>query len=188
MHHALFMGVLQTQGRLTHIVAGVRDRQRTFFLQHILQVGPFHEIHDQNPQLTGAVGVERPDDVGMIELGGGTNLAIEAFQGTRVVEEGLVDDLEGNQNLHEAMLRLVDDAHTAAAQFAEDEEFGVIGQFGRQVGGGAAFGVGSGLDGSRGGFAGELPGSPAGNCVPDPAGLAARTRPMKLSGPAFSTA
>ena len=98
-----------------------------------------------SPSLHGAVG---GDHVGMAELGRRANFTQEAFDGAGTIEQRLVDDFEDFEPVHELVLGQVDDAHAAAAQFAEDLILRIGGQFGRQIGDG-------GLAGGRG-FLGRL--------------------------------
>ncbi len=128
--HPLLVGMLQSQGRLPDIVAGVRQRQRSLLLQDVEQTGTLDKLHHQQTQLSGLLRIQSTHDVRMDQAGSGPDLAVEAFQSFGVVQQRLVDDLEGDCHLHETMFGLVDDSHAAASQFLDDAELGMLRQFG----------------------------------------------------------
>ena len=62
------------------------------------------------------VGVEGADDVGVVELGGGADLAVEAANGVGVVQPLLADELQGDDLAELPVAGLEDLAHAALAQ------------------------------------------------------------------------
>ena len=126
--HAVLVGVLQAQGRLVDEVAGVGHRQRPAGLDQLRQVEALDVLHGQDEALAEAEGRVGGDDVGVVELGRGADLAEEAVEHAAAVDEVAADDLEHLLAAHERVLGQVDDAHAAAAQLAEDLVIGVVGQ------------------------------------------------------------
>ncbi len=125
--HLLLEGVLQAQRRLSDVVAGVGDRQRTLPLDQpgeILSLDVLHGEGQHFARLDGAVG---RDDVGVVEPGRRADLAQEALRRAGTIQQGLVHDFEHFQAVHELISGQVDDAHTAAAQFAKDFVLRVVG-------------------------------------------------------------
>ena len=121
-------GVLQAQGRLVHVVAGIGHRQRPAGLDQLRQVEALDVLHGQHEALTHAEGRIGGDDVGVVELGRVADLAEEAVEDAAAVDEVAADDLEDLLAAHELVLRQVDDAHAALAKLAEDLVIRVVGQ------------------------------------------------------------
>ena len=126
-------GVLQAQRRLADEVAGAGHRQRPLLLQQLGQAHPLDELHDEEVQVAGLVGVVGAGDVLVVELAGGADLGVEAGQRVGVVQDGGADDLQRDGLLHDAVFGQVDDAHAAATQLAHDAELRVVRQFRRHV-------------------------------------------------------
>ena len=61
-------------------------------------------------------------DVGVVQLGGGLGLVLEALQVPRVQGRSERQHLERDDAAQRKLDRLVDDAHAAAADFADDAE------------------------------------------------------------------
>ena len=80
MHHAVLVGVWQSAGRLQDAVHGLVERQRPLLLDERREVGAVDVLHHQEVRAAGFVGVVGGDDVGMFELGGGFDLALEPPQ------------------------------------------------------------------------------------------------------------
>jgi hypothetical protein len=118
--HAALEGMLEAQGRLADVVTGVRHRQWALPLEHVGQAQPRHELHDEHVQVARLLRVVGGDDIRVGQLGRGLDLAAEALQGVGVGEYGPVDHLDGNLPVHRSLLRLVDDAHAALAQLAQE--------------------------------------------------------------------
>jgi len=65
----------------------------------------------------------------MGQLRGGPDLAVEALKRFRAPEQALVDDLDRHRPVHEAVPALVNDAHAAAAELADEGVLRVVRQF-----------------------------------------------------------
>ncbi len=65
-----------------------------------------------------------PQQVGMVEGGGGARLALEAFEGVGLGGELFRQELEGHGAPEPRVLGLVDDAHAPAAQLLDDAVVG----------------------------------------------------------------
>ena len=96
MNHAALEGVLQAERRLPGVVARLVHRQRPGLLDQLGQIDAGHVFHDEQMGAVDLIGVEGANDVRMVELGGGANLAVEAAHGVGVVEAFLADELEGD--------------------------------------------------------------------------------------------
>ena len=72
------------------------------------------------------------DDVGVLKLRRGADLAQESLEHALAVQEVRADDLEHLLPAHHPVLGQVDDAHAAAAQLAEDLVVRMLGQARRQ--------------------------------------------------------
>ena len=125
--------MLQSQGRLPHIVAGVQDRQPLPPPHEVVQVFPLYIFHDQKVQAANLVGVEGTNDIRMVQFGSSSYLAVETRQGIRVCQDAGVDYLDGDRPVHDLVDRQVDHAHAATPQLADDAIFRVVNQFRRQV-------------------------------------------------------
>jgi hypothetical protein len=133
MNHALLEGVLQTLRRLLNIEAGMRHRQRSVRFHHggeVLALDVLHGEDQQIAQLQSAVGGNHVD---VVELGRRADLPQETFDRAGPIQQRFGDDLEDFEAVHQLVLGQVDDAHAAAAEFAEDLVLRVVGQLRRQV-------------------------------------------------------
>ena len=93
--HAVLVGVLQAQRRLVDEVAGMGHRQRPARLDQLGQVvGPRRTPWRRRGSRRHADGRVGGDDVGVMELGRGADLAEEALEHARAVHEVRADDLE----------------------------------------------------------------------------------------------
>jgi len=63
-------------------------------------------------------------DVGVVEGGGGSRLALEPLQGDPVVEELLGQELQGHPTTQTRVLGLVDHAHSAPTEPVQDAVVG----------------------------------------------------------------
>ena len=79
------MRVLQAERRLTHVIAGLRQRQRAPLLDQPFQRHAIHIFHDQVMGVAGMVGIEHLDDIGMIQAGGGLGFAAKTAHGFYVL-------------------------------------------------------------------------------------------------------
>ena len=118
---AALTGVLQSLRCLEGIIARLVHRQRPIPCYQLRQVGPLHVLHDEQMRTIYFVGVEGADDVRVVELGGGADLALEAAHRVGVVEAFLADELEGDDVTELPVAGLEDLAHAARAQpFQQD--------------------------------------------------------------------
>ena len=69
MDQTMFESVLQTEGRLPHIVAGFRHRQRSSLHHHAVQAQSRHVLHGEKVQIAGLFGIVGQGDVRMRESG-----------------------------------------------------------------------------------------------------------------------
>ncbi len=141
--HAALVGVLQAERRLPDVLARFGERQRPLALQIGGKTFALDELHDEEVQTAGLVGVEGGDDVRVLQLRRRPHLLLEALHAGRVVDQGWIDDLERDQALHPPVFRLVDGAHAALAEQGQHAVARVVGQFRRHEGGGRR------IDGSR---------------------------------------
>ena len=85
---------------------------------------PFEKLHGDEGLALVLVDVVDGADVGVVEGGGGTRLALEAFPGLVTREQPLGEELESHLSPQARVLGLVDDAHAPAAQLLEDAVVG----------------------------------------------------------------
>jgi len=91
----------------------------------LLERLPLHQLHhDEGVALVLGDLVDHAD-AGVIEGGGGARLPLESLERLGVVRQLVGQQLEGHATLEAHVLRLVDDAHAAAAEPAQDP---VVGQ------------------------------------------------------------
>jgi hypothetical protein len=131
VHHAAGVRVLEPQGRLPGVVAGPRHRQRTLRGDDPVQRDARDVLHDQEVRLAGLLGVVGGHDVRVGQAGRGPDLLAEAAHRLGPAHQRGVDDLEGDQAVHQAVPRLVDRAHAARAQARQDLVARVVRQGGR---------------------------------------------------------
>ncbi len=127
MDHPLFVGVLQAQGGLAHVLAGQAHRQRAFRRDQAVQVGALDVLQDQERVAAGLAGVEDGDDVGVDEPGRGPRLLLEAANGFGGGEPVAAQHLEGDHTVEAQVAGLEDLAHAAAPQPPQDFEPGDVG-------------------------------------------------------------
>jgi hypothetical protein len=113
---AALEGVLQPQRRLPGVGAGQVNGQRAFLLDQPAEVGPLDEFHDEEVGAAGLVRVVGVDDVRVVELGGGADLAVETPHRVGVAQPLLADQL---QRHHAAELPVAGLEHLAHAALAE---------------------------------------------------------------------
>lgn len=110
----------QAPRRLEHEVGPVVDRERPPFLDDGRQVAPLDVLHNQQVHAVGVVGVERGDDVGMIEPGGSRDFALEAGDDSGILHQGRRKHFDSHDAMHPAMLGLEHLPHAAGADLVED--------------------------------------------------------------------
>ena len=109
------------QRRLPAIVAGPVEGQRAVRLDQAGEVDPFDVFHDEEVGAADLVGVDGPDDVGVVELRGGADLALEAADGVGVLQALLADDLDGDDAAELPVAGLEDGAHAALAEALQQD-------------------------------------------------------------------
>ena len=120
MDQAGLVGMLQPVGRLADIVGGDEIIHGAVVLDHLLQIAALDVLHHQVMDVAVVVDVVGPDDIAVIQGGGGLGLAMEAGQIGRVFDAMLGQDLDRPASLHEHVLGQVDAAHAAGAQVVEE--------------------------------------------------------------------
>src|SRR5437867_11900334 len=102
MGRALLAGILQTQGRLTDVMASVSYGQWPFALHQPVQRDALHIFHDEDVEVAAVaelLGIMGADNVFVVETGGRSDLAQEARQRVGAVQLRLVDTLHRNVSL-----------------------------------------------------------------------------------------
>ena len=117
----LAVGVGQPQGRLAGVVGHVHRGHRPAGPEPLAEALAGDELHDDIEDLADLVGVERPDDVRVVEHPDEFHLALEAGDDAGVRDDLGGDDLERDRPAHQLMLGLVDPAHRPRADPIEDD-------------------------------------------------------------------
>ena len=126
--HPVFVRVLEAQGRLVDVLAGVGNRQRPLRLDDPGQVEAVDILHGQDQALAEAEARVGGDNVRMSQPGRIPHLADEAVEDTPSLQQVAADDLEDLQPPHERVLGEVDHTHAPLPQLAEDLVVRVVGQ------------------------------------------------------------
>ncbi len=133
MDHPALVGMSQGLGRLKAPARDVRGRQRLAGLpgigQDIRQAAPLDKLHRVVMDAALAADGEDRHDVGMVQPRDGLGLAMEPLHGLLVRDGAEPEDLQGHPTAERGLLGLVDDAHAAAADLADDAEIAERGRF-----------------------------------------------------------
>ncbi len=113
---AVSCGVLQTGGRLAHVMRGPERVHRPGPLDDLLEAGPVHVLHDEEVQFLVLIDVVGADDVGMVEGGDGLRFAVEAFERGGVLGLGGRQHLDGHAAAHQLVFAEINAAHAAGAE------------------------------------------------------------------------
>ena len=89
-------------------------------MEHGVQALAIDELHGVVVDIFVYTHTEDRDDVGVVQQCGGPGLAAKAFRAWGSWQRARVQDLEGHEPPKLVVLGLVDDAHAAAAQLAQD--------------------------------------------------------------------
>src|SRR5713226_6200919 len=81
-----------------------------------------NELHGVEVDAAFAAGGEDGDDVGVVQLRGGVSFVLEALQLPGIERAGEGEDFQGDPPAERDLLGLVDDAHAAPADLADDAE------------------------------------------------------------------
>src|SRR5262245_9310927 len=103
----------QPKRDLANTLTGRRHCKPAAQLHEAGEADAVHKLHDEEVQLARLLGVVGADDVGVVELGSGLDLAAEAFDCRGVAREAAAEDLQRDGPLHDAVLGLVDDSYAA---------------------------------------------------------------------------
>src|SRR5262245_5836946 len=114
MNDSLLMGIGKTASGLQNAFSRVSDWERAFGLDQRGEIAALNELHDQEVDAAGFVGIVGRDDVWVIELGDGFDFALKTFESALGIEDLGFDDFERDDALHAAVLSLVNIAHAAA--------------------------------------------------------------------------
>ncbi len=128
------MRVLQAQGCLAHRSAGLHDRERTVLPQFIGEARAIDVFHCQNWRVACLFGIERGDDVRMVQPGGGLRFAMEALGGPCFGDELGSDYLYRHLPAHDAMFCQPHCPHAPAAEPPQRPITRMVHQCRRQVG------------------------------------------------------
>ena len=110
----------ESQGDVAHDVERELLGHAAFTLHVVRDVLALDELEREEDPPVGLTEVVELDDVGVVQLGEGLRLALEALDVVRVLAQGRVDDLERDLAPELLLGRLVDDAHGAAAQLTPE--------------------------------------------------------------------
>ncbi len=113
--------MLQAEGGLADEVARLPDRQGARLLDEAGEVDAFDKLHCDVVRAVDLVGIVSADDVGVDELAGGANLALEPPYHARDGKVLAADDLERDGSLERDVPRLEDLPHAAFAELVQDD-------------------------------------------------------------------
>src|ERR1700730_12790931 len=86
----------------------------------MLQRHAIQTLHGDEVLPLSLVNLEDHADVGMVQGRCGLSFALEAFQRLRVMRQVVWQELQRDKTVESRIFRLVDNAHTAAAEFLDD--------------------------------------------------------------------
>lgn len=101
-------------------VAALGGTQAFQLVQHLVEAQARDELHDVVVQAAFFADPEHRNDVGVVQSGGCLRLALEPLLVPDVEEELLGQHLEGHMSAKRDLFSLVDDAHAATADLAQD--------------------------------------------------------------------
>ncbi len=110
---------LEAQGCLAHHLAGIGHRQRPGMAQHLLEVHPIDQLHDQETRALDFPGVQGLDDVRMVQSSDGLHLAFESGHGALIGQSSGGQHFERHLAPQARVAGLVHGAHAALAQLVE---------------------------------------------------------------------
>ena len=128
MHHPPLVGVRQSQRSLANVFAGFAGRQRAALARQRFEVLPLDVLHHQEVFSLHAVGVERGDDVGMLQGRDRLDFAMKSGGGLFVAQQCVGQHLQGDDPREPGLPGLVDGSHAPGAHpieqfvFAQEEE------------------------------------------------------------------
>ena len=123
MHEPLLVRMLEPERRLPHVVECVAERERAGLLDLRMEVGSGDVLHRDEMDLAGGVEVERPDDVRMVQPGGGAGLALESGEVRRLVDTMAWQHLDRDLVVERRVFGEIDAAHAPLAEEPQQPVF-----------------------------------------------------------------
>src|SRR6516162_1775773 len=121
MDQTTLVGMLQTQGRLTDIVAGLLHGQWAIVLDQVSQIGgPLDIFHDQEMSAVDLIGVESAHNMGMRQGGNGPDFSLETLDGCWIFHPFFADQLQGDDAAKVLVTGLENLAHAPFAQALQE--------------------------------------------------------------------
>ncbi len=112
----LVRGVQRRQHLLCHLQHPSHRPGRWLDLQAVFERPAAHEQHHQVQQPVVFARVVHGQDVGVLQVGDGLNLAVEALDKVGLVRQGRIEHLDRYSTPQAQMLRLIDGAHPTTAE------------------------------------------------------------------------
>ena len=116
VHEASFVRVAETERRLADHLTSEPGWDLAAATHEVVEIVAVDVLHHEEEQVFGAVGVERADDVGMLEGRDRPYLPLESADRVGAREHRFADDLERDDTIHHRVACAKDDAHAAAAE------------------------------------------------------------------------
>src|SRR6185436_11076981 len=112
--------MLQRLGHDARDVERAEDRERGLLTDDLLEVFAVHVLVDDERAAVHLVDVVDPDDVLVVEAGGGDGFTLEAGHLLVIVAQVVVEDLDGHPAAEEEVFAQPDRAHAALADVLGD--------------------------------------------------------------------
>ncbi len=106
---------------LDQVLDRLDDRQGSPLAHDVVQVAALDVFHHQEMDAPILVGVQRGDDVGVLELSSRLDFPLEPCHGGAIAGERGGEDLQGHHASQPPVSSLEDHAHAADAQLVEDQ-------------------------------------------------------------------
>ena len=120
MHHTLVVCVLQSFGCLSNVVTRLGEGQRTVLLDGLCQVRSIDEFHNKKVKIVGLLGVERCDDVRVIETRCRFNFAMKPIDCFLLLHPLAVDHFHCDLTIHHAMASPINSAHPTVTDLVQN--------------------------------------------------------------------
>ena len=108
-------------GGLDHVIDGDGHRQRASLTDDAVEVRSLDKVHDQEMDTPVFVGLERGDQIDVLEPAGRLELAAKPHDGRAVPRDRGGKNLQAHQSTELAVTRLEDHAHAPLAHLVENE-------------------------------------------------------------------
>ena len=126
MDHPTPVGMRERLGRLkapaSHVVELERLTRSLRFAENVSQAAAVDQLHGVVMHAALAADGEDRHDVGVVQPGDGLGLAMEPMHRLLIGHGAKPENLQGHATAQRGLLGLVDDAHAAAAELADDPE------------------------------------------------------------------